>query len=104
MATTWLLTIVPLTCSLLLHMILGPQVYIYIITLILNVIFLIIDYRQAKKEPLLHASWHWIVAGLLFIPAYLYFTTIRPEGKKTYKYIVVWGIIYIADLALLSMF
>lgn len=98
---TWCLTIIPLGVSLVLHSVMGYQSYIYIVSFLLNLLFLLLDYNEAKKVPNLFPSWYWILCGLFFIPAYLYLRTVKHH--KTYKYITVWLLIYVFDLAMVSI-
>lgn len=97
----WCSTIIPLGISLVLHSILGYHSYIFIVTFILNFLFLLLDYKQAKKVPNLFPSWYWVLWGLIFLPAYLYLRTVKPY--RTYKYLIVWLMIYVLDLAMVSI-
>lgn len=99
-APLWLLTAAPLSATLVLNAVFGAVPSVWLATAALNLIFLLLDSRQAKKEMSGYSFWLFL-SGLIFMPFYLYRRTVKTSGK--YQYIAVWLILYLCDLALLQM-
>lgn len=97
--TLWGLAIIPLTISIILHLLLGDIALVFIIVFIFNIIFLSYDYfksRASHEYPL-----YMFILGLVFIPIYLYFRTVKDDHKI--RFILVWILLYIFDLTILQM-
>ena len=95
----WLLSVIPLLASLILHASLGNSPAVPVIVSGLNIFFVSYDYfknRKTREYPL-----YIYISGLIFIPLYIYFRTIRDDHR--YRFLTAWVVLYVADMALLQM-
>lgn len=95
----WLLTTVPLLISIFLHMTVGDTKPVFAAVFLLNLFFVSYDFFTKGKSA--GHSLYIYFAGLVLIPLYIYFRTIR--NGHTYKFLIVWILLYLFDLVYLQM-
>ncbi len=97
--SVWLLSVVPLLVSAILHAAVGNSSVVFTIVFILNILFISCDYFRNRK--LAGYPLYIYISGLIFVPLYIYFRTIK-DGHQ-YKFLAAWLVLYILDLAILQM-
>ena len=87
----WTLATVPIGVSILLTSVVGhAAIWITVVTIILNCIFLIMDIKELRKSG--QNVDNWIYLGFLLVPVYLFIRA--SKTNKKYGYPIVWCVLF----------
>lgn len=92
----WSLATVPLLISWFIEALALPSAVVTIVTIALNVTFMVLDSKRLEKSGIRTENWMWM--GLVLVPAYLFLRASKTDKK--YGYAIAWCLMFLADLFL----
>jgi hypothetical protein len=99
----WTLACVPIMSSLLYYFLQSTMEiesgFSFVIAIVMNIIFLILDDRELKRASIKSENWIW--AGFLLVPVYLFLRASKTQKK--YGYAITWCVLFVLDIIFLNM-
>lgn len=89
-AWVWTLATAPLSVNILL----GDYLWVTIIIIVLNCVFLALDIKELEKSGNKPGSWIWL--GFILVPVYLFMRASKMGGK--YGYAITWCGLFVLSL------